>query len=94
MLPDRLPEQAQSRLGNQSFFVLPLAIINQVILKAAETHAVPAENIAGFEALAQLPVDEKFISIRQQASVPPRVFQIKVTFELVRDASGRKAVSA
>jgi hypothetical protein len=38
--------------------------------------------------LAQLPVDEKFISIGQQASVPPRVFQIKVTFELVRDASG------
>ena len=88
LLPNRLPEKTQSSLGNYPFLVFPLAIIDQVILEASETHAVPAENIAGFEALAQLPVDEKFISIGQHASVPPRVFQIKVTFELVRNASG------
>ena len=67
MFPDRLPEQAQSRLGNQSFFVLPLAIIDQVILEAAETHVSAAENVAGFETLTQLPVNEKFIPIRKQA---------------------------
>jgi hypothetical protein len=59
LFSDRLPEQAQSRLGNQSFFSLPLTIINQVILETAEAHAVPAEDIAGFETLAQLPVSSR-----------------------------------
>jgi hypothetical protein len=90
LFSDRLPEQAQSRLGNQSFFFLPLTIINQVILETAEAHAVSAEDIAGFESLAQLPVNQEFIPIRQEAFEPLRVFEIKVTLELIRDASSGK----
>ena len=52
MLPNRLLEQAQTRLGNQLFFVFPLVVINQVVFEAAEAHAVPAEDIASFETLA------------------------------------------
>jgi len=52
MLPNRLLEQAQTRLGNQLFFVFPLVVINQVVLEAAEAHAVSADDIASFETLA------------------------------------------
>jgi hypothetical protein len=38
--------------GASGVLMLPLAVIDQVILEAAEAHAVPAEHIAGFEALA------------------------------------------
>ena len=69
MFANGLFETFQAGLLNELVFVLPLVIIDQVVLKTPEAHAISAEDIAGFESAPQRPIDKKLIAIRSQASL-------------------------
>jgi hypothetical protein len=60
---DRLLENFQSRLGNELVLIRPLVITEQIVLHTAEPDAVAAVDIACFQTVAQVPVQEKFIAI-------------------------------
>ena len=54
---DGLREDGQPRLGQQPVFLLPLLIIEQVVFKAAEAQTLAAEDISGFQTVAEEPID-------------------------------------
>lgn len=66
MLADRLLEERQTSVAQQLIFVLHLLIVQQIVFKAAKMHAVTAKNIASFQAVTQLAVDQKLIAIGDQ----------------------------
>ena len=85
MLSNGLFEEGQARVAISCFLVLPPLIVEQIILETAEAHAIAAEDIAGFEAVAQQTIDQELIAVRQQTSVSTRVLGIQVAFGGVRD---------
>ena len=69
-------------IGHQSFLLLPRCVVNQIILKAAEAHAIPTEDVACFQSIAQQTIDQELIAVWQQAFSSRRVLGDEVAFEI------------
>jgi hypothetical protein len=78
VIPDGSVEDGQTRVSNELSLLLPPLVVHQVILETPEAHAIAAENIAGFETIAQQTVDQKLVAIWQQTSGPVPVLGIQV----------------
>jgi hypothetical protein len=71
-------------------FRLPLLIVEQIVLKTPKTRALPAEDIARLQAVAQEPIDQKFITVGAQAFVTLGICRIQVAFERLPDTADRE----
>ena len=49
----------------QRFLLLPLLVVDQIILEAAEANTVPTEDVACFQSIAQQTIDQKLIAVWQ-----------------------------
>jgi hypothetical protein len=78
-------EALQTGLLNELILVLPLVITDQVVLETPEADAISAEDITGFDAVSQRPVDQKFIAVGPQASLSTRIHFIQITLGRVGD---------
>src|SRR5678815_2004890 len=83
VLLNRLLEHVKPYLRNQRFFVLPLLIINEIVLYAPKPDTVAAKDIASFQAVAELAVEETFVAILEQLPAVAILF-VKITLHLFR----------
>jgi hypothetical protein len=79
-------------LNDQRFLRLPLLIIKQIVLKTAEQDAVPTEDIASFESIAQQPIDQEFISIGVDSLLTLLVKHIQMPLVAHRNKGGGDSV--
>jgi hypothetical protein len=91
LLGDRIGQPCQAGVDQQLLPLPPLSIVQEVVLEAAKTDTVSAEDLAGFEAVAEQPVDQELVAVDERTFGTAGVLGIEIALERVRDhAAGER----
>ena len=91
LLGDRIGQPPQAGVDQEPLLLPPLSVVEEIILEAPKPDTVPAEDLAGLEAVAEQPVDQELIAVDERTFATVGVLGKEVALKGVRDhAAGQR----